>query len=72
VKEAVKMGDPREETPDITTLTKYLPSANILSLMTENSTDMLRIWDARDLALDVNKFFGRSIPDTSRVFFRKD
>jgi hypothetical protein len=66
------MGDPREETPDITTLTKYLPSANILSLMAENSADMFRIWDARDLALDVNKIFGTSIPNTFRVIVRKD
>lgn len=59
VKEAVKMGDPEEETPNIGTLTKYLPTIDILSLMDNNNADTLRIWDARDLALDVNKFFKR-------------
>jgi hypothetical protein len=59
VKETVKMGGPDEEIPDISTLTKYLPTIDILSLMDNNNADTLRIWDARDLALDVNKFFER-------------
>lgn len=57
VKEAVKMGDPEEETPGIITLTKYLSTMKILSLMDNNNADMLRIWNARDLALNVNNSF---------------
>jgi hypothetical protein len=57
VKEVVKMGDSKDEIPELMTLTKYLPTTNILSLMEPNNADMLRIWDARDLALDVNKAF---------------
>jgi len=37
-------------------LIKYLPPPQTLS---PNDADMLRIWDARDLALDVDKFFER-------------
>jgi hypothetical protein len=59
VKEAVKMGGPEEETPDYRTLTKYLPTMDILSLINNNNADAYRVWDARDLALDVNKFFKR-------------
>ena len=53
VKEAVKWGDPTDETPNMQFLTKYLPVPQTLSM---NDADMLRIWDARDLALDVEKF----------------
>jgi len=59
VKEAVKMGGPEEETPDVNTLDKYLPTTDILSVMDNNNADTLRIWDARDLALDVDQFFKR-------------
>jgi hypothetical protein len=59
VKEAVKMGDPEEETPDYRTLMRYFPNMDVLSLMNNNSGDAYRIWDARDLALDVKKFFKR-------------
>jgi hypothetical protein len=41
------------------TLTKFLPTIDIISLMDNNNADTLRIWDARDLSLDVNKFFKR-------------
>lgn len=56
VKEIVKSGNPRDETPDMKFLIKYLPPPQTLS---PNDADMLRIWDARDLALDVDKFFER-------------
>jgi hypothetical protein len=59
VKEAVKMGDPNEEIPDYDTLSKYLPTVDFFSLMNNNNADALRLWDARDLILDVNKFFKR-------------
>jgi hypothetical protein len=55
VKEAVKWGGSEEKVPGTITLTKYLPIKNLLSLM-DNNADALRIWDARDLALNVNKF----------------
>jgi hypothetical protein len=56
VKEAVKRGNPKDETPDMRFLTKYLPPPQSLSL---NDADIVRIWDARDLALDVDKVFRR-------------
>jgi hypothetical protein len=59
VKEAVKMGGPEEEIPDISTLTKYLPTIDILLLMDNHNPDTLRIWDARDLVLEAKKFFKR-------------
>jgi hypothetical protein len=70
VKEILKMGNAKEETPDIEFLTNYLPFAQISSqLMTSalmknanswlNGAEMSRIWDARYLALDVNKYFER-------------
>jgi hypothetical protein len=57
VKEAVKWGGPEEKVPDTITLTKYLPIKNLLSLMDNNNANALRIWDTRDLALNVNRFF---------------
>ena len=58
VKEVVKMGHSGEEEPDMQFLTEYLPLPRTFSL---NDADMLRIWDARDLALDVDKFFERQV-----------
>ena len=54
VKETVKARHTMDETPDLEFLSKYLPFPRKSSL---NDADMLRIWDARDLALDVDKFF---------------
>lgn len=59
VKEAVKRGNPVDETPDLDFLTNYLPGPRILPFASEHDANMLRIWDARDLALDVDKFFQR-------------
>jgi hypothetical protein len=59
VKEAVKRGDLRDEFSNIQFLTNYLPFPQTLST---NDADMIRIWDTRDLALYVDKFFGRYDP----------
>jgi hypothetical protein len=60
VKEAVKMGPPIDETPDMELTTEYLPAPQLSSLLSmNNSADMLRIWDARDLSLNVDMFFER-------------
>ena len=60
VKEAAKMGPPIDETPDMELTTEYLPAPQLSSLLSmNNSADMLRIWDARDLSLDVDMFFER-------------
>lgn len=56
VKEAVKRGNPMDEAPNMQFLTKYLQSPRTLS---QYDADLLRIWDARDLALDVEEFFKR-------------
>jgi hypothetical protein len=64
------MGNAKEETPDIEFLTNYRPFSQISpQLMTSllmknpnswmNGAEMLRIWDACHLALDVNKYFER-------------
>lgn len=39
-------------------LTKYLPYPRTLS---PHDANMMRIWDARDLALDVDKFFNQYV-----------
>ncbi len=59
VKEAIKMGDSADEMPDIETLIKYLPAPRLFPPPSTNNADMTRIWDARSLALDVNKYFKR-------------
>jgi len=48
-----------DETMDMKFLTKYLPSPRLFPPPPANDADMLRIWDARDLALDVDKYFDR-------------
>lgn len=58
VKEAVKRGTPRDETPNMQFLTNYLPIPQTPSM---NDADMVRIWDARDLTLDVDQFFSRYV-----------
>jgi hypothetical protein len=58
VKEAVKRGGSKDEVPNMQFLTKYLPLPRTLS---PHDADMMRIWDARDLALDLDKFFNRYV-----------
>ncbi len=55
------MGHPIDETPDMEFLTKYLPSPRMFPLPSMNDADMLRIWNARDLALNVDRYFERQI-----------
>ena len=44
--------------PDIKGLLQYLPDpTNIMHMAKPNSADMLRIWDARTLFLDVERYF---------------
>ena len=50
------MGDPTDKVPDMQFLTKYLPIPRTFSM---NDADMVRIWDARNLAPDVDKYFDR-------------
>jgi hypothetical protein len=59
VKEEIKIKYPMDETPDVKFLTKYLPSPRLFPLPSMNDADMLVFWDARDLALDVDKYFKR-------------
>jgi hypothetical protein len=59
VKEEIKIKYPMEETPDVGFLAKYLPSPRLFPLPSMNDADMLVFWDARDLALDVDKYFKR-------------
>lgn len=53
------MGHPEDEVPDMMFLTKYLPAPRMFPPPSMNDADMLRIWDARDLALDADKYFER-------------
>jgi hypothetical protein len=59
VMEVVKMGDEEEATPDVKLLTQYLPHFRLFPPPSVNGAEMCRLWDARTLALDVNKFFRR-------------
>jgi hypothetical protein len=59
VKEAVKCGHSSDETPDVMKITNYLPSPRLFPPPSMNDPDMLRIWDARNLALDVDRYFKR-------------
>ncbi|TVY46805.1 hypothetical protein LOCC1_G003170, partial [Lachnellula occidentalis] len=56
VKEAVKWEHSTNESPNMQFLGKYLPFPRSLD---PNDADTYRIWDARDLALDVDKYFSR-------------
>ena len=40
-----------------TQLMKYLPTIDIASLTQPNNAEMLRLWDARSLGMDVEKYF---------------
>ena len=44
--------------PNMNVLLKYLPSPRLFPPSTNNA-DICRIWDARSLVLDVEKFFER-------------
>ncbi|CZR50286.1 uncharacterized protein PAC_00158 [Phialocephala subalpina] len=59
VKEAVKRGNPMDENPNMEFLLKYLAPPRIMPFAAEHDANMLRIWDARDSALDADKFFDR-------------
>ena len=57
--EIIKKGRKEEETPDVEILMKYLPQPPLSKLPYPNNADLLRIWDARSLVFDVEKFFKR-------------
>lgn len=54
--EAVR-GTGQDDIENFEVLLQYLPITNPLSLVDPNSPDMLRIWDARPLVRDVEKYF---------------
>ncbi len=43
--------------PNMDRLLKYLPSPNLMKLVQENSADTLRLWDARTLVMDAERYF---------------
>lgn len=57
VMEVVHRHDEREATPNIDLLIEYLPTPNLMNLMQPDNADMLRIWHARALVMDVDKSF---------------
>ena len=57
VVEIFKTGNEKDTIPDMDVLTKYLPTPDIFSLLSPHSADLLRTWDARNLALDVDTYF---------------
>ncbi|EXJ70466.1 uncharacterized protein A1O5_06535 [Cladophialophora psammophila CBS 110553] len=59
VMEVIKTGPKKDQVPDVGLLTQYLPGLRLFPPPTNNSAEMLRLWDARTLALDVDKFFER-------------
>lgn len=59
VRETVKAAGPDAETPDVNFLFSYLPKPQLFTWPMEHNADVLRIWDARDLAADVESLFKR-------------
>ena len=57
VMEVVHGHDEREATPNMELLMEYLPIPDFMNLMQPDTADMLRIWDARALVMDVDKYF---------------
>jgi len=56
VMEAAK-GTGRDDIDNFEVLFQYLPITDPLSLVAPHSPEMLRIWDARPLVRDVEKYF---------------
>jgi hypothetical protein len=65
VMEMVKMDGSQNELPNMDTALNYLPQPRLESLLSMNGADIYRLWDARNLFLDVKKFFERSHNQTS-------
>jgi hypothetical protein len=58
--EVVKMGSPQDQKPNMEALFKYLPqSLETLLSSPEGGAAMYKIWDARNLVLDREKYFKR-------------
>ncbi|KAJ5280880.1 hypothetical protein N7478_006252 [Penicillium angulare] len=59
VMEMVTQGSETDKVPDIDLLVTHFPKLNLLSFLQPESADALRIWDARTVVLDRDKFFER-------------
>ena len=59
VMEMVKAAGETEPMPDMGLIMKHLPSPDLSSRMLMNNADMLRLWDARCLFIDGEKYFQR-------------
>jgi hypothetical protein len=57
--EMVNMGTQQDQTPDINALLKYLPQKLETLFLSPEGAAMYRIWDARSLVLDREKYFTR-------------
>lgn len=57
--EMINLGDKEDQTPNIELLMEYLPDTNLLSLIQTQSAGFTKLWDARTLVLDRDKFFQR-------------
>ena len=51
----------KETVPEVKALIDYLPTPSISSLLSPNSADSLRLWDARSFVLDVDGYFNRYV-----------
>ncbi|KAJ6114080.1 hypothetical protein N7512_007525 [Penicillium capsulatum] len=59
IMEMVSMGNEEDKTPNMDLLRQFLPDFNIMSLLQPESADFLKLWDARTIVLDRQKFFQR-------------
>jgi len=57
--EMVSMGPPHEQTPDIELLLEYMPLRLESVCAAPQGAEMYKVWDARSLVLDRDKFFNR-------------
>jgi len=49
--------DEKERVPRVDRLMEYLPNPEVSSLLSPHGADMMRLWDAVSLVLDVQELF---------------
>lgn len=54
----------KDTIPEVKALMDYLPTPLIVSLLSPNSADLLRLWNTRSLALDVDEYFNGYVKNT--------
>lgn len=57
VMEIAKAGDEKDSISNMKLLMEYLPTPDWLSFARPQNADMMRLWDARAMVMDVKKYF---------------